>query len=166
MFSVLLLSLAAFATTSLAARATFYGGNLHGGACSFSTMHSLPAHVFGTALSGASWESSKHCGACVRVHGPNGHHITAMIVDECPECPSRGLDLFPNAFAHLGPKSKGVLDVSWEFVKCPIHHPLQVHLKEGVSPYWFSAQIVDANKVCIFIQPRSFAATDGFGKGS
>lgn len=129
-------------------QATFYGGNLNGGACSFST-YSLPSNILGTALAAPNWSNSGNCGACVRVTGPNGHKITAMVVDECPECPQNGLDLFQNAFGQLSPLNAGRISVKWEYVTCPISSPLQVHLKEGVSAYWFSAQIVNANKVCL-----------------
>jgi expansin (peptidoglycan-binding protein) len=68
-------------------------------------------------------------------------------VDQCPECATNSLDLFQNAFPKLADVSKGIIDVSWEYVDCPITSPLQIHMKEGVSAYWFSAQAVNANKV-------------------
>jgi hypothetical protein len=63
---------------SLSGQATFYGGNLAGGACSFST-YTLPSGVFGTALSDSNWDTSGNCGACVSVTGPSGDVITAMV---------------------------------------------------------------------------------------
>ena len=51
--------------------ASFYGGNLSGGTCMFSS-YALPSGVFGTALGGASWANSAMCGACLRVTGPKG----------------------------------------------------------------------------------------------
>ena len=57
-------------------QATFYGGNLAGGNCMFSTL-TLPAGVYGTAS--ANWDNSAHCGACVSVKGPKGNSITAMV---------------------------------------------------------------------------------------
>ena len=127
-------------------QATFYGGNLNGGTCSFST-YTLPSNIFGTALSGANWDSSANCGACLSVTGPNGNSITAMIVDQCPESPSNGLDLFQDAFVEIADPSQGVVSVNWEWIDCGISSPLQVHMKEGVSQWWFSAQVVNANKV-------------------
>ena len=64
---------------SNAGQATFYGGNLNGGTCSFTTMSSLPAGVYGTALSIQNWDSAANCGACVSVTGPSGNKITAMV---------------------------------------------------------------------------------------
>lgn len=31
-------------------------------------------------------------------------------------------------------------------VPCPVSGPLQIHMKSGVSQYWFSAQVVNANR--------------------
>lgn len=61
------LSAAAVSGTS-----TFYGGNLNGGMCSFTTMSSLPSGLYGTAFSGSAWNSAAECGSCLEVTGPNG----------------------------------------------------------------------------------------------
>ncbi|KAL1306583.1 hypothetical protein AAFC00_005267 [Neodothiora populina] len=130
---------------SLAGEATFYGGNTQGGACSFST-YTIPSGLYGTALSSSNWDNSGNCGGCVAVtYG--GKTITAMIVDECPGCGENHLDLFPDAFAEFADKSKGVIDVNWDYVPCAsIEAPLQIHMKTGVSQYWFSAQVVGAKR--------------------
>ena len=78
------ISKAAVLPRSNSGQATYYGGNLQGGNCMFTTLASLPAGIYGTAS--ANWDNSAHCGACVRVKGPNGASITAMIVDQCPGC--------------------------------------------------------------------------------
>ena len=142
------LALAQGATVSkraLSGEATFYGGNVAGGMCSFST-YTLPAGIYGTALSDSNWDNSANCGACVSVTGPNGNAVTAMIVDQCPGCGTNHLDLFPDAFAALADPSKGIIPITWDYVDCPITSPLAVHNKEGVSAYWFSMQVVNANK--------------------
>jgi len=36
--------------------------------------------------------------------------------------------------------------VTWDYVDCPITSALSLHNKEGVSAYWFSMQVVNANK--------------------
>ncbi|BCS29837.1 putative extracellular cellulase CelA/allergen Asp F7-like [Aspergillus puulaauensis] len=133
----------AAATTS--GKATFYGGNLSGGACSFSD-YTIPSHLFGTAFSGKAWDNAAECGACVSVTGPSGNSIKAMIVDECPECASSDLDLFESAFTELGSASTGILPVSWTFTPCSITSPLILKNKEGTSAYWFSMQVVNANE--------------------
>jgi expansin len=67
-------------------------------------------------------------------------------VDQCPGCGLNHLDLFPNAFSALANPTVGVIDLTWSYITCPITSPLQLHNKEGVSAYWFSMQVVNANK--------------------
>jgi hypothetical protein len=159
------------ARRAVAGKSTFYGGNVQGGTCSFST-YKLPAGLYGTAFSGQVWDSAANCGGCVKVsHG--GKSIVAMvrkqskqnrnqnqceesttntlpqIVDKCPECDAGHLDLFENAWSALeSDKGKGIIDTSYEFVDCgsAVTGPLTIHLKTGVSQYWFSAQVVNANR--------------------
>ena len=59
-------------------QATFYGGNISGGTCSFSD-YSLPSGIFGTALSDSNWDDAGNCGACIEVTGPSGNSIKAMV---------------------------------------------------------------------------------------
>jgi expansin (peptidoglycan-binding protein) len=154
-----LLSLASGAVLGprgLSGQATYYGGNLDGGACSFST-YTLPSDIFGTALSESNWDNSGNCGACVSVTDLAGKTITAMIVDECPGCGLNHLDLFPDAFSTLANPTTGVIDVTWSYIVCPITTPLQLHNKEGVSAYWFSMQVVNANKAVTSLE----VSTDG-----
>lgn len=133
------------ARRAVSGKSTFYGGNVQGGTCSFST-YTLPSGLYGTAFSGQAWNKAANCGGCVKVtHG--GKTITAMIVDKCPECDEGHLDLFQDAFTALDSPSKGIIDTSYEFVQCPkVSGPLTIHTKSGVSPYWFSAQVVNANR--------------------
>lgn len=63
---------------STSGEATFYGGNVGGGTCSFSG-YTLPSGLFGTAFSGAAWNNAAECGACVSVTGPKGNTIKAMV---------------------------------------------------------------------------------------
>jgi hypothetical protein len=58
-------------------QATFYGGNVAGGDCSFST-YTLPSGMYGTALSSSNWNTSANCGGCVSV-SYGGKSITAMV---------------------------------------------------------------------------------------
>ncbi|KAF7591249.1 hypothetical protein BBP40_001810 [Aspergillus hancockii] len=139
-----------------AGSATFYGGNVGGGACSFSG-YTLPSNLFGTALGSPRWDNAAECGACVSVTGPNGNSVKAMIVDKCPECDSNHLDLFQNAFAELADISKGVIDINWSYVSCDISSPLILKNKEGTSQYWFSMQIVNANEAVASLE----VSTDG-----
>jgi expansin len=65
------------ARRSLSGQATFYGGNVQGGACSFST-YTIPSGLYGTALSSSNWDNSGNCGGCVNVNY-GGKSITAMV---------------------------------------------------------------------------------------
>jgi len=62
---------------SLAGQATFYGGNVQGGACSFST-YTLTSGLQGTALSDSNWDTAGNCGGCVAV-SKGGKTVTAMV---------------------------------------------------------------------------------------
>lgn len=63
---------------SISGEATFYGGNVAGGTCSYSG-YTLPSGLLGTAFSGAAWDNAAKCGACVAVTGPKGNTIKAMV---------------------------------------------------------------------------------------
>jgi hypothetical protein len=39
-----------------------------------------------------------------------------------------------------------MIPITWDYVDCPITTPLQLHNKDGVSAYWFSMQVVNANQ--------------------
>jgi hypothetical protein len=65
--------------TSLSGEATYYGGNVAGGMCSFNGGYTIPSGLFGTALSDSNWAGAENCGACVSVTGPSGNKITAMV---------------------------------------------------------------------------------------
>ncbi|KAJ5353897.1 Expansin-like protein 1 [Penicillium brevicompactum] len=141
---------------SKSGEATFYGGNVSGGTCSFSG-YSLPSTLFGTALSLARWDDAANCGRCVSVTGPKGNTVKAMIVDQCPECESNHLDLFQTAFAELSDISAGIIDINWSYVSCDLDGPLKLKNKEGTSAYWFSMQVVNANEAVTALD----VSTDG-----
>jgi expansin len=124
-------------------QATYYGGNVSGGMCSFST-YKLPSSLFGTALSDSNWANAQLCGACVKVSS-GGKTVTAMIVDQCPGCGSNHLDLFPDAFSSLANPSAGIIDVSWTLTPCGITSPIVLKNKSGTSKFWFSMQVMNAN---------------------
>ncbi|KAL5047585.1 RlpA-like double-psi beta-barrel-protein domain-containing protein-containing protein [Aspergillus fruticulosus] len=129
---------------STTGEATFYGGNLSGGTCSF-TDYTLPSHLLGVAFSGQAWDNAAECGACIAVTGPNGNTVKVMIVDKCPECAPTHLDLFESAFTTLASASEGQIPISYSFTPCGISSPLILRNKSGTSAYWFSMQVVNAN---------------------
>ncbi|RDW74328.1 putative extracellular cellulase CelA/allergen Asp F7-like [Aspergillus mulundensis] len=130
------------ATTS--GEATFYGGNVSGGTCSFAD-YTIPSHLSGVAFSGEAWNDAAECGACVAVTGPDGNTVKVMIVDKCPECAPTHLDLFESAFTTLASASEGQIPISYSFTSCAITSPLVLRNKSGTSAYWFSMQVVNAN---------------------
>ena len=65
------------ARRAVSGKSTFYGGNVQGGTCSFST-YTLPAGLYGTAFSGQAWNKAANCGGCVKVTHA-GKTITAMV---------------------------------------------------------------------------------------
>ncbi|KAK4446774.1 RlpA-like double-psi beta-barrel-protein domain-containing protein-containing protein [Podospora aff. communis PSN243] len=142
--TLLLLTITFPSALAINGNATFYGGNLSGGNCMFSS-YSLPSGVYGTAIAGPNWNSAAQCGACVRVTGPQGNFIKAMIVDQCPGCAANHLDLFQNAFGQLAPLQAGIIPISWEVVPCGISGPLTLRAKDGASQWWFSLQAFNAN---------------------
>ncbi|KAH6896654.1 RlpA-like double-psi beta-barrel-protein domain-containing protein-containing protein [Thelonectria olida] len=144
----------ALGTTAYTGQSTFYGGNLSGGNCMFTT-YTLPSNMYGTAYSGAVWNNAAKCGACIEVTGPSGT-IKAMIVDQCPECAEGHLDLFPDAFTAVG-GTDGIVSTSYKFVECGISSPLILHNKEGTSQYWFSIQVVNHNEPVASLE----VSTDG-----
>ncbi|KAL2888068.1 Expansin-like protein 6 [Ceratocystis lukuohia] len=126
-------------------KATFYGGNLSGGTCSF-TEYTIPSGLFGVAYPTPDWDNSGNCGACLEVTGPNGNTLTVMVVDSCPSCEAGHLDLFSDAFLQFADASAGEIGVSYKFVTCGITSPIVLHNKSGVSAYWFSMQVVNSNE--------------------
>ncbi|TRM64521.1 Non-catalytic module family EXPN protein [Schizophyllum amplum] len=126
---------------SRAGSATTYGGNWSGGACLFSDYDQ--GSFAGVAIGGASdWYGSASCGACLSVTGATGS-ATVMVVDKCPECEAGHLDLFQDIAAQVDVNysSKGVFDITWEQVDCPVFGNMQFKNKEGTSAYYFAMQV-------------------------
>jgi hypothetical protein len=65
------------ARRAVSGKSTFYGGNVQGGTCSFST-YTLPSGLYGTAFSGQAWNNAANCGGCVKVTHA-GKSVTAMV---------------------------------------------------------------------------------------
>ncbi|RHZ53011.1 uncharacterized protein CDV56_107512 [Aspergillus thermomutatus] len=128
-------------------QATSYDGGDVDGTCMFSTAdYTLPAGIYGAALSVDNWDSAAWCGACLSVVGPSGNSVKIMIVNQCPgTCGLNNLDLLPNGFQQLADLKVGRIGVEWEIVKCDISSPLFLKTKTGSSKYWFSIQVVNSN---------------------
>lgn len=61
-------------------QATSYDGGDVDGTCMFSTAdYTLPAGIYGAALSVDNWDSAAWCGACLSVVGPSGNSVKIMV---------------------------------------------------------------------------------------
>ncbi|CCO29731.1 Expansin-yoaJ AltName: Full=EXLX1 [Rhizoctonia solani AG-1 IB] len=125
---------------SKSAIATTYGGNWPGGMCSFSDYPHVGLN--GVALGGEQWFGAAGCGACIKITGASGS-VTAMVNDQCPECKNNHLDLDEAYAAKVDAnfRTKGIFDIKWEFVPCPISGNLQFKNKEGTSQWYFAMQV-------------------------
>lgn len=64
-------------------QATSYEGGDVDGTCMFSTAdYTLPAGIYGAALSVDNWDSAAWCGACLSVVGPSGNSVKIMVSRE------------------------------------------------------------------------------------
>jgi len=70
---------------------------------------------------------------------------SSQVTDQCPGCGPNHVDLYPEAFAKLADPSKGIINVSWDFVPCGISSPIVLKNKSGTSKFWFSMQVMNAN---------------------
>ncbi|KAL1740706.1 Non-catalytic module family EXPN protein [Schizophyllum fasciatum] len=120
--------------------ATTYGGNWKGGACSFADYDQ--GSFAGVAIGSSEWFGSASCGACLSVTGASGT-ATVMVVDKCPECEAGHLDLFSDVAGQIDANyaTKGIFDITWEQIDCPVSGNMQFKNKEGTSGYYFAMQV-------------------------
>lgn len=76
--TALALTNAAALTSRTTGKATFYGGNVSGGTCSF-VGYTIPSGLYGVAMGEINWDGAKTCGGCVEVTGPKGNKIVAQV---------------------------------------------------------------------------------------
>lgn len=118
--------------------ATFYTTADGSGACLYDKDTS-DTHI--AALNISDWAGSAWCGACVDITGPMSNTVRIRIVDECPDCMPGQLDLHPDAFAELAPKTEGRIPITWTFVACDVTGPVSYKYKDGSNPYWTAVQV-------------------------
>ena len=94
-----------------------------------------PLDTMVTALAGAQWDGSAHCGECLEVTGPLGT-VTVRVVDRCIGCSAGGLDMHPDAFAQIAPVASGSAAVTWRRVDCPVDGNVLVRIRESANPYY------------------------------
>ncbi|MER5451441.1 expansin EXLX1 family cellulose-binding protein [Streptomyces sp. NPDC002766] len=119
--------------------ATHYDAADGNGACLFGPS----ADMMIAAMNTADYETSKACGAYVRVRAASGASVTVRIVNECPgDCAVGQLDLSVQAFAKLAAPAAGRIAVSWELVSPADAGTLSVRYKTGSSRYWCGIQVL------------------------
>jgi expansin (peptidoglycan-binding protein) len=100
------------------------------------------AVVNGVALGKQQWFGAAGCGACVNITGASGS-VIAMVNDQCPECVNDHLDLSTSYAGSVDKDwaTKGIFDITWDFVPCPVAGKLQYKNKSGSSAYYFALQV-------------------------
>jgi expansin (peptidoglycan-binding protein) len=92
------------------------------------------------AMNATQYATAAACGECVAVTGPNGK-VTVRIVDKCPDCADKQLDLSQQAFAKIAAVSAGRVSVDWQVVPCDVTGPVAYFYKDGSSQYWTAIQV-------------------------
>ncbi|PWI18573.1 hypothetical protein DI272_33880 [Streptomyces sp. Act143] len=119
--------------------ATFYDAGNGDGACTFGPTDD----VMTAAMNTADYETSKACGAYVKVRAASGASIVVRITNECPApCRVGQLDLSAQAFAKLAAPVKGEIPVTWSLVSPDTSEKLSIRYKTGSSRYWCGLQVL------------------------
>ncbi|WP_033347561.1 expansin EXLX1 family cellulose-binding protein [Kitasatospora aureofaciens] len=125
--------------TSYQGVATSYDAADGNGACSFGPSGDLMI----AAMNHTDYETSRACGAYVRVRTANGATITVRIVNECPlPCAPGQLDLSHEAFAKLADLSVGRLPITWTLLSPGEPDGMSVRYKTGSSQWWCGIQVI------------------------
>ncbi|MER7175109.1 expansin EXLX1 family cellulose-binding protein [Streptomyces mesophilus] len=122
--------------TTYSGTATFYDAADGNGACSFGPT----SDVMTAAMNSTDYETSKACGAHIRVQNSRGATITVRVTNECPTCVKGQLDLSAQAFAVLAAPSQGQIPVTWRLLSPSTAQPLSIRYKTGSSRYWCEIQ--------------------------
>jgi expansin (peptidoglycan-binding protein) len=118
--------------------ATFYGIAGIGGNCMLPSP--APWDTMAGAMNHTDYRNSEICGACVMVSGPLDS-VLIRINDQCPECKEGDIDLTPNAFERIGPRSLGRMPISWHFVPCPLQGNVSIYYTSSSSKWWVGLQV-------------------------
>ncbi|GKQ36653.1 RlpA-like double-psi beta-barrel domain-containing protein [Streptomyces sp. A012304] len=117
--------------------ATSYDAGNGDGACSFGPSDDLMI----AAMNTADYETSKACGAYVRVRAASGASVTVRITNECPApCAPGQLDLSTQAFAKLADLSVGRIAITWTLLSPSTTDTVSLRYKTGSSQYWCGIQ--------------------------
>ncbi|WP_322726031.1 expansin EXLX1 family cellulose-binding protein [Streptomyces spongiae] len=119
--------------------ATFYDAGTGDGACLYGPSDDLMV----AAMNHTDYESSKACGAYVRVRAAGGASVTVRITNECPlPCAPGQLDLSAQAFAKLADPSRGQIPITWTLLSPSTSDTVSIRYKTGSSRYWCALQVI------------------------
>ncbi|MFF9061081.1 expansin EXLX1 family cellulose-binding protein [Streptomyces sp. NPDC014882] len=119
--------------------ATHYDAGDGDGACLFGPSDDLMV----AAMNHTDYETSRACGAYLRVRAANGASVTVKVTNECPlPCAPGQLDLSKQAFAKLGALSAGELPITWTLTSPGTSDTVAVRYKTGSTRYWCGIQVV------------------------
>ncbi|MFI6148552.1 expansin EXLX1 family cellulose-binding protein [Streptomyces sp. NPDC051109] len=134
--------------------ATAYAAGDGNGACLFGPSGDLMI----AAMNTTDYESSKACGAYVRVRAANGASITVRITNECPlPCAPGQLDLSEQAFAKLADPKLGRIPITWSLLSPRTSGTLSIRYKTGSSPHWCGIQVIDHRNPVARLEVRTAA---------
>jgi expansin (peptidoglycan-binding protein) len=119
--------------------ATFYDVGNGDGAC----LYGPTADVMTAAMNHTDYETSKACGAYIRVRAGSGASVTVRITNECPlPCAPGQLDLSPQAFAKLAAPVQGRIPITWSLLSPTTSDTVSIRYKTGSSRYWCGVQAI------------------------
>ncbi|MEU6665674.1 expansin EXLX1 family cellulose-binding protein [Streptomyces sp. NPDC046727] len=157
--------------------ATAYEAGDGDGACGFGPSGDMMI----AAMNTTDYETSRACGAYVRVRAANGASITVRITNECPlPCAPGQLDLSQQAFAKLADLKAGRIPVTWSLVSPSTSQTVSIRYKTGSNPYWCGIQAIGHRNPVARLEVRTrsgwrqlprtsynyFISADGSGCGS
>ncbi|MFF4568181.1 expansin EXLX1 family cellulose-binding protein [Streptomyces sp. NPDC001410] len=157
--------------------ATAYEAGDGDGACGFGPSDDMMI----AAMNTTDYETSRACGAYVRVRAANGASITVRITNECPlPCAPGQLDLSQQAFAKLADLKVGRIPITWSLVSPSTSQTVSIRYKTGSNPYWCGIQAIGHRNPVARLEvhtgsgwrqlPRTsynyFISADGSGCGS
>ncbi|WP_405853997.1 RlpA-like double-psi beta-barrel domain-containing protein [Streptomyces sp. NBC_01515] len=132
--------------------ATVYKAGVGDGACSYGPSSDMMI----AAMNTTDYETSRTCGAYIRVHAANGASVTVRITNECPlPCAPGQLDLSEQAFAELAPVSTGRLAITWSLLSPDTAGTISIRYKTGSSPYWCGIQAIGHRNPLARLEVRS-----------
>ncbi|WP_406514073.1 expansin EXLX1 family cellulose-binding protein [Streptomyces sp. NBC_00161] len=133
--------------------ATAYAAGDGNGACLFGPSDD---DLMIAAMNTTDYESSRACGAYVRVRAASGASITVRITNECPlPCAPGQLDLSEQAFAKLADPKLGRIPVTWSLLSPHTSGALSIRYKTGSSPHWCGIQVIDHRNPVARLEVRS-----------